>query len=120
MSSEESWAEQAENKALFESDDEAADLAQLLEISPTNRTIANANQARLLASLRYVAWHFAGKNKIKQSKDYAGMGFLADTVEAYQLTLAGEYNSRVQFIKAYIGKILASMTGKTQKPEEFK
>lgn len=100
----EKWAEEAEEIAedLLSNDEADAGVSKLLEISPTNRTIATRDQAIVLATLRFAGYHY---KKLYANPDYYGyFDFLADTVESYQLTVSGEENSRRQFMKTWVAR----------------
>jgi hypothetical protein len=111
MSNNETWIDTAEKIALFRNQGKGDDATRLLEISPTNRTIAGRKQAILLATLRFAASYYT--NLYPENKtSYIWIDQLCDNIEEYQLTLDGEQNSRRQFIKVAIGNIIGMFKAK--------
>lgn len=105
--SEDKWLDNAENILLFEQSGQGADPARMLEIGPVNRTINDQDQAYNLMVLRMMARYYKRlvPAKVNESGDVVGpvpygwIDEVADSVEAYQQTMSGETNSRVQFMK---------------------
>jgi hypothetical protein len=119
MSNNEQWIENAENAALFINESESGGENQLLEISPTNRTIAGKKQAVILATIRFAERYFNTIDPVKTDR-YSWMGDLCDIVEEYQLTLDGEQNSRRQFIKVMMAKVMNILRGSKEQGAEIK
>lgn len=112
--SDETWVEKAEDFMLFGQHDDGGDISKLLEMTPTNRTIAGKEQAVILANLRFRANYFT-----RVSPGYEYLNIVCDIVEGYQLTMDGEQNSRRQFMKASIGRAINKLMGKNNKSEDI-
>jgi hypothetical protein len=104
MSTPEQWIENAESNALFLNEGEGDGSGKLLEISPSNRTIANRKQAVILATLRFAGNYYRSIYPEREDS-YKWIHDLCDNIEEYQLTMDGEQNSRRQFIKVQIAHI---------------
>lgn len=105
------WLENAEDIVLFSNQGQGADATRLLEIGPVNRTIVDDNQAYGLLVLRMAARYFRRinppvENKLKPGEflpdKYKYLDDDCDSIEAYQQTMVGETNSRIQFMKVAI------------------
>jgi hypothetical protein len=117
MSNQESWIENAEKYALFLNEGDSGEAGKLLEISPSNRTIAGRKQAVILATLRFAGKYYRSLYPDKP-KSYEWIDDLCDNIEEYQLTLDGEQNSRRQFIKTVIGKAINMFKGNNKNNQE--
>lgn len=105
------WIENAEDIVLFSNQGQGAEAIRLLEIGPVNRTIVDENQAYGLLVLRMAARYFRKMypaevdtkkpGEILPSK-YKYLDDDCDSIEAYQQTMVGETNSRIQFMKVAI------------------
>lgn len=107
----EKWIENAEDLVLFSNQGQGAEAIRLLEIGPVNRTIVDENQAYGLLVLRMAARYFRKINLPLVNPDKPGeylpdrykyLDDDCDSIEAYQQTMVGETNSRIQFMKVAI------------------
>lgn len=104
------WLENAEDEILFSNAGGSHEAEKLLEIGPVNRTIIDDNQAYGLIVLRVAARYFRkvrpavidSKTMEIVREPYKYLDDYADIVEAYQQTMIGETNSRIQFMKVAI------------------
>lgn len=110
MSNNETWIDTAEKIALFRNQGKGGDAARLLEISPTNRTIAGRKQAVLLATLRFSASYYKTLYPAVKTS-YVWIDDLCDIIESYQLTINGEQNSRRQAIKVMVANAIQFFKG---------
>lgn len=102
------WLENAEEQVFIEESENGKDPAErLLEISSTNRTIATREQGIILAGIRITADYYNCLSKIPRRYDY--LNRWCDFIEAYQLTMDGEQNSRRQFIRVLSAQLVAEM-----------
>jgi hypothetical protein len=111
---EETWIQTAEKITLFRNQGRGAEPARLLEISPTNRIIADTSQGIILMVGRYTSRYMSSlypDNKTKYS--WIANGY--DDVEEHQLTING--TSREQFMKVAIAQYQGA-NNKAQKEME--
>ena len=118
MSENKLWIETAENIALFRNQGKGGDASRLLEMTPTNRTIAGKEQAVIMACIRFAGLYY--ESLYPEKKKYTYLNALCDIIEGYQLTMSGEENSRRQFMKVSIASIMREqMNRKGEKAEDI-
>jgi hypothetical protein len=121
MSDQETWVQTQENLILFKNKGEQNNAGRLLEISPTNRTIISRDQGVTLAVLNFTHNYFR-KLYPDQPIRYSWLKDVRVNVEEYQQTMAGETNSRIQFIKTTVAEFQALWNKATggKKQDEMK
>jgi hypothetical protein len=105
------WTQDAEDTIIFSNDEDESSISKLLEVGPVNKTIEDGQQAGILMILRGTA-DYLRRELDSEDVSWLWMNKMADDIEMYQQTLAGETNSRIQYLKALAAKSMAALSTK--------